>query len=268
MVQAVVKGTNFGAFNDNIRDGIRGSVFETGQKGFVMDSFPKFKNIQKGAVGGVQYSKTLFWLVDDPAQSINYAACHDNHTLWDKNSLAAEVDTKIDWTEEMLKDAQKLSGAIILTAQGIPFIHAGQEFCRTKNNDGNSYNSPISVNALDYARKAEFIDVFDYYRGLIEMRKTHPAFRMRTQEDIINNVEILKTKNKRVVGIKLNGAAVGDEWSEIIVLFNGGSKAYEHELPDGIWTVVVDGDTAGVKKLYELEGTISIKATSALILYK
>lgn len=268
MVQEAVKGTNIGAFNDDIRDGIRGSVFDAGVKGFVLDSFPKFKNIQKGAVGGVQYSKTLFWLVDDPAQSINYAACHDNHTLWDKNSLAAAADTKNEWTEEMLKDAQKLSGAIILTAQGIPFIHAGQEFCRTKNNDGNSYNSPISVNALDYSRKAAFIDVFQYYRGLIELRKSHIAFRMRTQEEIISNVEILKTKNKRVVGIRLNGAALGDEWNEIVVLFNGAVQAYEQDLPEGIWKVVADSERAGTKKLYELEGTVTIHPTSALILYK
>jgi pullulanase len=268
MVQAAVKGTNIGAFNDDIRDGIRGSVFDTGTKGFVLDSFPKFKNIQKGAIGGVQYSKTLFWLVDDPAQSINYAACHDNHTLWDKNSLAAAADKKNDWTEAMLKDAQKLSGAIILTAQGIPFIHAGQEFCRTKNNDGNSYNSPISVNALDYARKAEFIDVVDYYRGLIELRRSHIAFRMRTQEDIINNVEILKTTNKRVVGVKINGTAVGDDWKEIILLFNGAVKEYTHALPEGIWNVAADSEQAGIETLYTLQGTITLRPTSALVLYK
>ncbi len=268
MVQSAVAGTRLGTFNDDIRDGIRGSVFDTGQKGFVLDSFPRFKNIQRGIVGGVQYSNTLFWLFDDPQQSINYAACHDNHTLWDKNSLAAEQDSRMDWTMEMLKDAQKLAGAILMTSQGIPFIHAGQEFCRTKGNDPNSYNSPISVNALDYRAKAQFMDVFDYYKGLIELRKAHPAFRMRTQEQIRQNIEIISYKNKRVVPFSIDGAAAGDSWESIHVIFNGGAGENEYTLPEGEWNVVADGQKAGTQTLYTLSGTITLKPTSALIMYK
>lgn len=268
MVQAAVAGTTIGAFNDDIRDGIRGSVFDASQKGFVLDSFPKFKDIQRGIVGGIQYSDKLFWLVDDPQQSINYAACHDNHTLWDKNSLAASVDSRFQWSTEMLKDAQKLSGAILLLSQGVPFIHAGQEFCRTKGSDGNSYNSPISVNALDYSRKAEFIDVYEYYKGLIALRKAHPAFRMRTQEQIKEAIEILSYKNKRVVPFIIDGTIANDPWEKILVIFNGGASTFEYNLPEGEWNVVVDSQTAGTSTLYTLTGTIKLTPTSALVLYQ
>ncbi|MFP4461525.1 MAG: type I pullulanase [Thermotogota bacterium] len=268
MVQSAVSGTSIGTFNDDIRDGIRGSVFETSQKGFVLDSFPKFKDIQRGIVGGVQYSDKLFWLLDDPQQSINYAACHDNHTLWDKNSMAAAVDSRFQWSTKMLKDAQKLAGAILLTSQGVPFLHAGQEFCRTKGNDGNSYNSPISVNALDYERKAEFMDVYNYYKGLIELRKEHPAFRMRTQEQIQEAIEILSYKNKRVVPFSIDGTKTGDTWENIFVIFNGGRDNFEYELPEGEWNVVVDAESAGTSTLYTLSGTITLKPTSALVLYQ
>ena len=268
MVQAAVSGTTIGAFNDDIRDGIRGSVFDVTQKGFVLDSFPRFKDIQRGIIGGTQYSEKLFWLADDPQQSINYAACHDNHTLWDKNTLAAAGDTRVEWTQQMLKDAQKLSGAILLTIQGIPFIHAGQEFCRTKENDGNSYNSPISVNALDYTRKGEFLDVYNYYKGLIALRKAHPAFRMRTQEDIRKAVEILPSNNKRVVAFAINGTVSADSWEQIIVIFNGGTGEAEYSLPQGIWHVAADSETVGTTVLYSLTGTITVNPTSALILYQ
>ncbi len=268
MVQAAVAGTNIGTFNDDIRDGIRGSVFDVTQKGFVVDSFPRFKDIQRGIVGGVQYSDKLFWLVDDPQQSINYAACHDNHTLWDKNSQAVAVDSRFQWNEEMLKDAQKLAGAILLTSQGIPFLHAGQEFCRTKDNDGNSYNSPISINALDYERKKEFLDVYNYYKGLIELRKAHPAFRMRTQEEIKEAIEILNYKNKRVVPFSIDGTVTGDSWDDILVIYNGGASSFEYELPQGEWNVVVDSQTAGTSTLYTLSGTITLTPTSALVLYQ
>ncbi len=268
MVQAAVEGTEIGTFNDDIRDGIRGSVFDETARGFVLDSFPRFKSIQKGVVGGIRYSDSLFWLTDDPQQSINYAACHDNHTLWDKNVLAARQDTRTDWTEEMLKDAQKLSGAIILTSQGIPFIHAGQEFCRTKDFDENSYNSPISVNALDYARKAEFIDVYNYYKGLIEIRKSHKAFRMRTEQQIKDNLEMINAGNKRIVPFRINGSSVGDEWDDIFVIFNGSMDAETYSLPDGQWNVVVDGEKAGTELLYTIEGTIDLAPTSAYVMFK
>jgi len=268
MVQAAVAGTTIGTFNDDIRDGIRGSVFDVSQKGFVLDSFPRFKDIQRGIVGGVQYSDKLFWLLDDPQQSINYAACHDNHTLWDKNSMATAVDSRFQWTQEMLKDAQKLAGAILLTSQGVPFIHAGQEFCRTKENDGNSYNSPISINALDYSRKADFLDVYEYYKGLIDLRKAHPAFRMRTQGQIKDAIEILSYKNKRVIPFLIDGTVAGDPWERILVIFNGGASTFEYDLPEGEWNVVADSQTAGTSTLYTLTDIITLNPTSALVLYQ
>jgi pullulanase len=200
-----------------------------------------------------------------PEQTINYVACHDNHTLWDKNVLAAKFDRR-EWSEEELKSAQKLAAAILLTSQGVPFFHAGQDFCRTKQFNENSYNAPISINALDYERKAQFIDVFEYHKGLIKLRKSHPAFRLRTADDIRKHITFLESP-KKVVAFLINEHVNNDPWEGILVIFNGDIVEHELILPDGEWNVVVDKERAGVDLLYKLSGTIEIPPISAMVMY-
>jgi pullulanase len=253
-------------FNDGIRDGIRGSVFDPKAKGFVMGSVGKEIKIKRGVVGSINYdNKLIADFAYSPEQTINYVACHDNHTLWDKNVLAAKSDRR-EWSEEELKSAQKLAAAILLTSQGVPFFHAGQDFCRTKQFNENSYNAPISINALDYERKAQFIDVFEYHKGLIKLRKSHPAFRLRTADDIRKHITFLESP-KKVVAFLINEHVNNDPWEGILVIFNGDIVEHELILPDGEWNVVVDKERAGVDLLYKLSGTIEIPPISAMVMY-
>lgn len=263
-----VAGTHVAAFNDEFRDAIRGSVFNPSVKGFVMGGYGKETKIKRGVVGSINYDEKLIKsFALDPEETINYAACHDNHTLWDKNYLAAKADKRKKWTEEELKNAQKLSGAIILTSQGVAFLHGGQDFCRTKNFNDNSYNAPISINGFDYERKRQFIDVFNYYKGLIKLRKEHPAFRLKTAEEIKKHLEFLPG-GRRIVAFILKDHAGGDPWKDIVVIYNGNPEKSTYKLPEGKWNLVVNGQKAGTEVIEVVEGTIELEPLSAYVLYR
>jgi pullulanase len=263
-----VAGTHIAAFNDEFRDALRGSVFDEKVKGFLMGAIGKETRVKRGVVGSIYYDSRIKSFASDPEETINYVACHDNHTLWDKNYLAAKYDKKYEWTDEMLRNAQKLAGAILLTSQGIPFIHAGQDFARTKNFNENSYNAPISINGLDYQRKYEYLDVFEYYKGLIKLRKEHPAFRLRTAEEIKKHLKLLTSKTRRIVSFMLVDNAGGDSWKDILVIYNGNVGPVEYELPEGIWNVVVNGQKAGTEIIEKVSGKIKLEGISAYVLYK
>lgn len=254
-------------FNDGFRDALRGSVFDAKAKGFLMGEIGRDTRVKRGVVGSINYDNRL--IVDfatSPEQTINYVECHDNHTLWDKNVLAALAD-KREWTEEELKSAQKLAAAIILTSQGVPFLHAGQDFCRTKNFNDNSYNAPLSLNALDYERKIRFLDVFEYHKGLIRLRKEHPAFRMRTAEQIKEHLVFLESPRRTVV-FMIKDHANGDPWKDILVIYNGNVSPQKIKLPEGVWNVVVDEKTAGVETLYTVSGEVVVPPLSAMVMYR
>jgi len=168
----------------------------------------------------------------------------------------------------MLRNAQKLAGAIILTSQGIPFIHAGQDFARTKKFNENSYNASISINGLDYQRKYEYLDVFEYYKGLIKLRKEHPAFRLTTADEIKNHLKLFNSKTRRVVSFTITGNARNDSWKDILVIYNGNLKQVEYELPEGEWNVVVNGKIAGTEVIEKVSGKIVLDEISAYVLYK
>ncbi|MCS7175756.1 type I pullulanase [Pseudothermotoga sp.] len=254
-------------FNDSFRDALRGSVFDAKAKGFLMGALAKENLVKRGIVGSINYDNRL--IVDfatSPEQTINYVECHDNHTLWDKNVLAAKAD-KREWSEDELKSAQKLAAAILLTSQGVPFLHAGQDFCRSKNFNDNSYNAPLSLNALDYERKAQFLDVFEYHKGLIKLRKFHPAFRMRSAQEIKKHLHFLDSP-RRTVAFLIKDHANNDSWREILVIYNGDLTQKEFTLPEGEWNVVVDKDRAGTDVLYTLSGTIKVSPICAMVMYR
>ncbi|MEM7038834.1 MAG: alpha-1,6-glucosidase domain-containing protein, partial [Bacteroidota bacterium] len=130
----------------------------------------------------------------------------------------------------------------VLTSQGVSFLHAGVEMCRTKGGDHNSYKSADSINALDWSRKALYSTNYEYYRGLIAIRKSHPAFRMESAEAISKNLKFIEVDRPGAVVYELNGAAVGDDWKRIIVAFNGKPAAMPIDLPNGRWCAAVFGD--------------------------
>ncbi|OAA31194.1 pullulanase [Kosmotoga arenicorallina S304] len=257
------KGMHIALFNDGIRDAVIGSVFNKKLKGFALGSRAKETRIKRGIVGSISFDSKIYDFTSDPEETINYVSSHDNLTLWDKNAEVVGHENV-----ELLKKAQKLSNAIILLSQGIPFLHGGVDFCRTKYGNDNSYNAGLEINMFDWKRKAEFYDVFSYYKGLIELRKTHNAFRMRTADSIKENLVFLNTPQKRMVAYRINGEAVGDPWKDIIVIFNGNSTPVFFNLPEGDWNVVVNAEKSGTEILKTAGGVISIAGTSACVLYK
>ncbi len=183
----------------------------------------------------VNYSKSPY--ASGPDQCINYVSCHDNHTLWDKTKL-----TIPSATQEELVAINNLASAIVITSQGIPFLHNGVEMMRSKKGVENSYNSPDSINQIDWNWKFLYKRAVEFHRKLIEMRKKHPAFRMRAQQDIEKNLEFFNTGKSCVVAYTLNGAAVGDSWKRILVVFNGNRHAEQIPIPAGNWKVILNGD--------------------------
>ncbi len=214
-------------FSDDIRDGIKGSVFENKDRGFASNKPGMEESIKFGIVAAckhpqVDYSKVNYSKAPYAAQPYNtvtYAECHDNHVLWDKLAISAP-----DATEAQRKQMHKLALSIVLTSQGISFLHAGTEFLRSKKGNENSYNAGDSINAIDWSLKSKNKDVVDLVKGLIKMRKEHPAFRMTTAEEIAKNIQFLDKLPAGVVGYTINGAAVKDKWENILVLLNGSNN--------------------------------------------
>ncbi len=251
-------GKAIGVFNDVFRDAIRGSVFEDEKRGFVMGGKGYERSAAIGLLGSPSY---LGGFTLHPEESVNYAACHDNHTLWDKNFLAARLDTSRKWTNDELKRAQKLAGGMVILALGVTFLHGGQDFCRTKKFNHDSYNAGLEINGFDWARKRDFLDVYEYHKGLIKLRRSHPAFRANDTNEIREKVKILRAMDQLVVmyyGDNLNG----DPWKEIIVMFNGALEEREYTLPDGTWNVVVNSERAGVETLGRIRGKIVLEPLS------
>ncbi|WP_001177930.1 type I pullulanase [Bacillus paramobilis] len=246
-------------FNDNIRDGLKGSVFEEKENGFVNGKENMEDRIKKGITAGIDYdinSSTY----QDPEQVLTYVEAHDNHTLWDKLEL-----TNPDDSEEVRKQMHKLSSSILLTSQGIPFLHAGQEFMRTKYGDHNSYKSPDSINQMDWLRRAAFNNEVDYMKGLIELRKKYPAFRMTSAEQIKKQVSFIDTP-KNVVAYSIKGNGNKNEY--FMVTHNANRETVDITLPSkGPWKVLVDGKQAGSKTLYVVhDNKIKVPALSSLVL--
>lgn len=261
---------NIGVFNDDLRDGIRGHVFNLEEKGFINGGHHTEESIKFGIVGATKHKDIDYKKINysdapyakEPGQCINYVSAHDNLTLWDK----IEATCKDESLEEKIK-MHKLSNAIVLTSQGVPFLHAGVEFARTKYGDENSYKSPDQINQLDWSRKTEFRELYEYYKGLILLRKTHSAFRMSKTEDIQNKLSFLKMPKHNMVGYRITDFSSEESWKKIIVLFNGNKESQKVVLEDKKWQVVVNEQMAGTKCLETIEGNeVVISGISAMVL--
>lgn len=244
-------------FNDNIRDGLKGSVFEEKENGFINGKENMEDRIKKGITAGIDYD-TNSSTYQDPEQVLTYVEAHDNHTLWDKLELTNSGDN-----EEVRKQMHKLSSSILLTSQGIPFLHAGQEFMRTKYGDHNSYKSPDSINQMDWLRRATFNNEVDYMKGLIELRKKYSAFRMTSAEQIKTHVSFIDAPKNTVAYI-----IEGNKHEYFTVAHNANREAVEITLPSkGPWKVLVDGKQAGSKPLYVVhDNKIKVPALSSIVL--
>ncbi len=260
------------AFNDCGRDGIKGHVFYTEQPGFVNGGIG-FEDTVKSAIVAstnhpqINFDEVLYskkpWATQ-PNQCINYVSCHDNLCLYDK---IVETTEGLDMTTRI--KMAKMANAIVLTSQGIPFFLAGEEMLRTKNGDNNSYKSPDIINQIVWHSKYDHIDLFEYYRGLIELRKTHPAFRMTSTEMIQNNLKFLDTPVTNTIAYNITDSANNDTYADIVVIFNANTSEVKFKLPHfGVWNIIVDKDTSGTSVLYKLTGNeIVVPELTSMVLY-
>ena len=259
------KLSNISFFNDTIRDGIKGSVFDANGTGFVNGKIGAELDIKKGIVGAIDYSKDITtWGKVNPLQSVAYVEAHDNNTLWDKLILTNPNDT--DATRLKM---DRLANSIIFTSQGISFFQAGQEFLRTKGGNSNSYNSDDNVNLLDWNRMSDNINTVNYVKGLIQLRKSHPAFRMDSAEMIKKNLKFINTA-ANVVAYSIMDNANKDKWNNIVVAFNANKTETTIKLPENAkWNIVVDGKKAGIKTIKKFKGdSVVVDAQSSVVLYK
>lgn len=265
----IIRMPGIAAFNDDFRDGIKGPVFVDHIPGFAGGGMERRENVKFGITGACGHTgvncKEMTppgkpW-AGRPGQSINYVESHDNLTLWDRLlcTHAHESD------EERIK-IHRLCACLILTSQGIPFLHAGQDFLRTKYGDHNSYRSPDHVNQLDWFRKAQYLDVFHYYRGLIALRRAHPAFRMTCADQVQKHLKFLNLPPD-MVGYTLSNHANNDPWRMIAVLFNTGKEKRQVSLPAEKWVVVVDGTRAGTGEIRRIHNSqVKIPPRTSLVL--
>ncbi|WP_238719067.1 type I pullulanase [Pelagihabitans pacificus] len=257
------------AFSDDLRDGLKGSVFEDSSTGFVSGGEDMEESIKFGIVGAIAHPQVAYQEVNysdapwtnNPWQTISYVSCHDNHTLYDKLKVSRK-----DAGEREIIAMAKLANAIVLTSQGTPFLHAGVEMLRTKNGEHNSYNLPDSINQIDWYRKKQYSEVFDYHKNLIALRKAHPAFRMSTGELVRSNLEFQKTEDSFISYLmETNGTQ--DPWKKILVAYNARTTPVNYRL-DGRWQVAVIGDTFDFDGSAIATGSISVPAISMLVCFQ
>lgn len=251
-----LRGTSLGAFNDTFRNALKGSPDGAGT-GFIQDGAER-----ETVVNGLMGSWTLW--APSPAHAINYLTCHDNLVLFDKLKVS-----RPDASEAAILEMMKLAYLLLFTAQGVPFLHGGEEFARTKHGHHNSYNAPDAVNQIDWRLKTKHQALVAYVRDLIALRKAHPAFRLRTKEQVAAALEILPPADPHVILFTLDGAPIaGEPWQTIGVIANADDDASATvELPDGRWFVAFD-HTGKLAAPRVVEEQVAVRYKSGMILYQ
>lgn len=260
------------AFSDEMRDALRGPFNDNKQGAFLAGLPGGEESIKFGIVGAVQhpqvcndsvnYSQTPW--AGEPTQMISYVSCHDDMCLVDR--LRASIPGIKD---DELARLDKLAQTAVFTSQGIPFIYAGEEVMRDKKGVHNSFQSPDSINAIDWSRKALHADVFAYYKGLIQLRKNHPAFRLGSAELVRRHLEFLPVEGKNLVAWRLKEHAGGDRWEDIVVVLNSRREPARVAVPQGLYTVVCRDGIINEDGLAKVSGAeLVVPAQSALIAWK
>ena len=245
------------AFSDEMRDGLRGPFWSDEKGAFLIGEAGHEQDIRFGIAGAIEG-----W-ANEPTQMIAYVSCHDDMCLVDR--LHATLPG-IKPTELLSLDL--LAQTAVLTSQGIPFIFAGEEVMRDKKGVHNSYCSPDSVNAIDWSLKQTNAAAFRYYADLIALRKAHKAFHMGKAELVRQHLSFLPASDC-VVAYRIDGAAVGDSWSDIIVVLNANRRPVSIDVPKGKYTVVVAGNKVDANGLGSVQGTkLTVAPQSAMIVHQ
>ena len=224
-------------FSDDMRDAIKGYVFEEKATGLVNGNPSMTETIKFGIAGSmphpqVKMEKAFYDKVpyaSQPGQVINYVDCHDNLILWDKLAISAPKATPANRVK-----MQELALALVLTGQGIPFLHAGSEFLRTKKGVENSFNKPDSINAIDWSLKEKNRSTFNWVKQLIQIRKTHPLFRLRTAAQLEKQLQFLNLPDG-IIAFELSRTDEADIWKKILVVCNSLTEKATLNIPEGIW---------------------------------
>ncbi|WP_462411274.1 type I pullulanase [Neobacillus sp. Marseille-QA0830] len=227
--------TTIAHFNDKFRDTIKGNTFELSDKGYALGNSQCRNGALEVLTGSIGFTGKVNKLFNEPSQSVNYVECHDNLTMWDKI-----VACLPDMDDTLREKYHRLATGMTILAQGIPFLHSGQEFFRTKYGDANSYCSPDRVNQLDWDRKSLYQHNVEYVKGLIEIRKSHPCFRVPDTEKILSSIKSLP------VAEPLLALLYHVDEEELILLVNPLAKNQTVSLPDGDWLVLADHKEAGM----------------------
>jgi len=252
-------------FSDDMRDGIKGSVFNIDDRGFATGNTSNSESVKFGVVAAgkhpqinyskVNYSKEPY--TAGPAGLINYADCHDNNILWDKIELSFKSASAAERTK-----MHELAYAIVLTAQGASFLHAGTEFLRTKNGVENSFDKGDVVNGIDWNLKTKNMASYQFIKSLVQIRRAHPAFRMQTAQQIATNINFENNLPTGIIAYTINGAAVGDNWKKIWVAYNGSQTPQTLTLPKGTWKVGLSSNGSS-----KMGNNFTLAGSSAVILY-
>lgn len=268
----IYKMPRIAAFSDEMRDGLRGGWDDDRKGAFLIGQPGHEMSIKFGLVGAVKHPQVINDSVNyskepwalQPTQMISYVSCHDDMCLADR--LKA---TMPDATDEERASLHKLAETFVFTSQGVPFIFAGDEMMRDKKGIHNSYNSPDSINTIDWRNKTIHHDVFDYVRELITLRKNHPAFRMGDADKVRQYMEFLPVEGSNLVAFILKDNANGDSWKNIIVVFNSRKEPAKLSIPAGRYTIVCKDGKIKQSGMGQVSGNeIIVPARSAMIIHQ
>ena len=254
------------AFSDDIRNALRGTL-DLSQGGFIHGVEGNKEALKFGIVGGVEHPEVnhseAAWCAE-PRQHISYVTCHDDHNLRDRlEHLSPDASE-----EERIKMA-KLAHFGVFTSQGVPFIFCGEEMYRSKRGEKNTYNMPDEYNAIDWALKSQYGDLVEYCKGLIAMRKEHPAFSLGTAEAVREHLKFIECDNEAAVGFVLDNLEGIDSAKRIVVLMNGSREGVEFDIPAGSYKWISDGEfihAKGMGMYNANNGKIVVAPISGVIL--
>jgi pullulanase len=268
----IQKMPRIAAFSDEMRDGLRGGWQNDAEGAFLIGEPDHEMSVKFGIAGAIEHPQVAidsvnytqaFWAAE-PTQMISYVSCHDDMCLADR--LKATLPLGTDAERAAL---HKLAETCVLTSQGVPFIFAGDELMRDKKGVHNSYNSPDSINTIPWHNKLTHKDVFDYVKGLIAMRRLHPAFRLGSAELVRKHLEFLPVEGSNVVAYRLKGHAGDDAWEDIIVVLNARTSAAQVAVPEGRYTVVCGNGVVNMAGMGTVTGSaLTVPGRSAMIVWK
>lgn len=259
-----VKMMDIAFFNDHFRDTVKGSTFDLVEKGFSLGNVHKKSQMVESITGSISFNSQHRGLFQHPVQSINYVESHDNHTFWDKMTFCLDEED-----EDTKRKRQRLATSIVLLSQGIPFLHSGQEFFRTKKGEGNSYNLPDCINQIDWSSREQFDEEIDYVKKLIQLRKLHGAFRFAKAELVKKHCTFLET-NEGIMAYQLHNVLQFGPWSHLIIVHCNQKRSKRLSLTrNGDWQLICTPKVCSPEKpLHIIQEKLEVQDIGTYVLYQ